>query len=92
MLKLAETEIAFVMVRVHVGDEPEQLPDQFAKELPVLGVAESVTFVPLLKLAVQLEPQLIPGGLLVIVPPGVEETVNGKVAGDGVGLGPELVF
>ncbi|HYW04914.1 MAG TPA: hypothetical protein VFA86_13330 [Gammaproteobacteria bacterium] len=48
---------------------PEQSPVQFAKEYPLDGFAVRVTDVPLANVALQLVPQSIPDGLLVIVPP-----------------------
>ena len=47
---------------------PVQAPDQPAKVEPVAGAAVRVTDAPLLKLALQVDPQLIPAGLLVMVP------------------------
>ena len=47
---------------------PLQAPDHPAKVDPEAGVAVSVTEVPLLKSAVQVAPQLIPEGALVMVP------------------------
>lgn len=44
-------------------------PDHPAKVEPVAGVAARVTEVPPLNMALQAEPQLIPEGLLVTVPP-----------------------
>src|SRR5437588_3703878 len=74
-LKVAAVEVAALNVRLQ-GPVPEQAPDQPANTLPALGVAVSVTVVPLLKLAVQVEPQLMPAGLLVTAPGPVLETVN----------------
>ena len=72
------------MVTVHV--EPLQDPLQFAKELPVPGVAVSVTTVPEVKAVLQVLPQLIPVGLLVTVPEPDFATVNTYI-GIGVGVG-----
>src|SRR5947209_1114672 len=47
---------------------PVQAPVHPVKVEPVVGVAVSVTWVPLLKFALQVAPQLIPAGLLVTVP------------------------
>jgi hypothetical protein len=47
---------------------PLHAPDQLANVDPVLGVAVSVTGVPMVKLALHVVPQLIPEGLLVMVP------------------------
>ena len=50
---------------------PEQAPDQPLKSEFAFGFAVSVTDVPLAKFALHAEPQLIPEGLLVTVPPPV---------------------
>ncbi len=50
--------------------DPVQAPLQPPKFQP-LGVAVSVTGVPIAKLALQVEPQLIPDGELVTRPPGL---------------------
>jgi hypothetical protein len=47
---------------------PVQAPDQPANVELLFGAAVSVSMVPLVKLALQVAPQLIPAGLLVIVP------------------------
>jgi len=47
---------------------PVQAPDHPANVELLLGAAESVTMVPLVKLALHIAPQLIPAGLLMIVP------------------------
>ena len=47
---------------------PVQAPDQPANVELAFGTAVSVTIVPLVKLALHIAPQLIPAGLLVIVP------------------------
>ena len=45
-----------------------QAPDQPPKEEVALAAADKVTAVPLGKLAVHVDPQLMPAGLLVTVP------------------------
>jgi len=55
------------MAKVQVPT-PVQLPLQPVKADPTTGLAVSVTLALLEKLAVQEVPQLIPAGLLVIVP------------------------
>jgi hypothetical protein len=55
------------MVTVQVP-VPLQSPDHPTNVDPAAGVAVRVTEVPLLKIALHTEPQLIPGGLLVTVP------------------------
>ena len=87
-VKLADVEVALVKDRLHVP-VPEQAPDQPANTLPAAGVADNVTVVPLLKVAVQVEPQLIPAGLLVMVPDPILDTVNCTEVGVGGGVGAE---
>jgi hypothetical protein len=50
---------------------PEQAPDQPLKTELTFGFAVSVTDVPLANFALHAEPQFIPEGLLVTVPPPV---------------------
>ena len=52
---------------MHV-DVPLQAPDQPANVEPDAAVAVSLTDVPLANLALQVDPQLMPDGLLVTVP------------------------
>jgi len=59
-------------VPAHGADHPVKF------EVP-LGVAVSVTTVPDAKLAVQVEPQLIPAGLLITVPPPDPDLVTVRV-------------
>ena len=67
---------------------PVQAPDQPANVELAFGAAVSVTIVPLVKLALHIAPQLIPEGLLVIVPAPVPElwTVSWKEVGGGGAL------
>ena len=76
--KAAATEVAPFTATVQTAAVPEHAPDQPANEFPLTGVAVSVTDVPVLKLAVQVCPQLIPEGELLMVPPGepVTETLS----------------
>jgi hypothetical protein len=53
---------------VHEVAVPLQAPDHFANLEPDLAVAVSFTAVPLLKFALHVVMQLMPAGLLVIVP------------------------
>jgi len=79
-LKVAVTDLAALMVTVHVP-VPLQAPLQPANVEPEAAAAVRVTEVPLLKFAVQVLGQLMPLGLLVTVPLPVPAsvTVNAKV-------------
>ena len=66
-VNVAVADVASFKSRVHV-DVPLQAPDHFANLEPALAVAVSLTDVPAAKLALHVVPQLIPEGLLVIVP------------------------
>ena len=76
-MKVAVTEAFAVSVRLHVP-VPVHAPDQPANVEVPLGAAESVTAVPLAKVVLHVDPQLMPAGLLVIVPAPVPAfcTVN----------------
>src|SRR3954453_19364138 len=67
---------------------PLQAPDQPAKAEVGLAVADKVTAVPLGKLAVHVDPQLMPAGLLVMVPAPLPAlwTVNWKFTSGGAAL------
>ena len=73
---MAVADFAVVMLTVQVVAVPVQAPDQPVKLEPAAGAAVSVTDVPLLKLAEQVLPQLIPAGLLVTVPVPVPARVR----------------
>jgi len=73
---VAVADFAVVMLTVQVVAVPVQAPDQPVKLEPAAGAAVSVTDVPLLKLAEQVLPQLIPAGLLVTVPVPVPARVR----------------
>src|SRR5213076_214342 len=80
-VKVAVTVVAAERVTVQ-APVPEQLPPlQPVKVEPAAGVAVSVTAVPLVKLAEQVAPQLMPAGELVTVPLPVPTslTVSAKV-------------
>ena len=66
-MNVAVTEVALVNVTLQVL-VPVQAPDQPANVELAFAAAVSVTVVPLGKLALHVAPQLIPAGLLVIVP------------------------
>jgi hypothetical protein len=66
-VNVAVTERAWVIVTVQVP-VPVQAPLQPVKVEPVDAVAVRVTLVPLVKVALQVAPQLTPVGLEVTVP------------------------
>ena len=72
----------FVSVNWQVG--PVQAPLNPEKVAPDRGLGVKLTLVPLLNVAVQVEGQLIPAGLLVTVPEPVTVTV--KVTGCAVNV------
>lgn len=67
-------------VTTQVSTPLQPLPFHPAKLNPLVGVAMSVTWVPMAKLAVQLDGQLIPLGLLVTVPVPAPEVVTVRTA------------
>src|SRR5437016_2584324 len=67
-VKVAVTVVAPETVTTHVPVPEHPPPLQPVKVEPAAGVAVSVTAVPLVKLAEQVTPQLIPTGALVTVP------------------------
>ena len=66
-VKVAVTAALPVNVTLQVP-VPAQAPDQPANVEVAFGTAVSVTMVPLVKLALHIAPQLMPAGLLMIVP------------------------
>jgi len=68
VLKFAITEVFCISVTLHTP-VPLHPPDHPAKNEFAAGDALSATWVPLEKLAVQAWPQLMPAGLLLMVPP-----------------------
>ena len=66
-MNVAVADVAAFTSTVHV-DLPLQAPDHPANLAPDTGVAVSLTDVPLGKLALHVNPHLMPEGLLVIVP------------------------
>src|SRR5207247_1428873 len=67
-VKVAVTVVAAESVTTHVPAPEQPPPLQPVKVEPAAGVAVNVTAVPLVKLAEQVRPQLIPTGALVTVP------------------------
>src|SRR2546422_8018414 len=88
MENVAVTERLSFIVTVHVVAVPLQAPLQPLNRAWVPGIAVSVTDVPTLKLAEQLDPQVIPAGLLVTAPPAEprEVTVNVTEIGANVAV------
>lgn len=68
-----------------------QLLDQPAKTEPEEGVAVKVTTVPLLRVFVQVVPQVIPEGLLVTVPKPERATVSVYVVVIGLNTAVQLM-
>jgi len=66
-VNVAVTEVSLVNDTLQ-APVPLQAPDQPANVELAVGAAVSVTMVPPVKLALHVDPQLIPAGLLVIVP------------------------
>jgi hypothetical protein len=77
-VKLAPTVCAWVIVTVQGLAVPVQAPDQPLNVEPAVAAAVKVTLAFLVKLALQVAPQLIPAGELVTVPLPVPDllTVN----------------
>lgn len=69
-VNVAVTEVSAVRVTLQ-APVPVQPPDQPANVEVAFGAAVSVIAVALVKLALQVAPQLIPAGPLVMVPPPV---------------------
>ncbi len=80
-LKVAVTVVAAEIVATQVPVPVHPPPLQPVKIEPAAGAAASVTAVPVVKLAEQVTPQVIPAGVLVTVPMPVPalETVRTKV-------------
>ena len=73
--KFAVTETGPPKVTLHVP-VPLQVPPHPEKVMPESGVAVKVTCVLLANVAVQVDPQLMPDGLLVTVPVPVPAKVT----------------
>ena len=80
-MKVAVTVVAAETVTTHDPVPEHPPPLQPVKVEPAAGAAVSVTAVPLVKLAEQVAPQVMPAGALVMVPVPVPtlETVSVKV-------------
>src|SRR5437773_2486977 len=68
-VKVAVTVVAALRVTVQAPGPEQPPPLQPLKVEPAAGAAVSVTAVPLVKLAVQVAPQVTPAGALVTAPP-----------------------
>src|SRR5439155_724963 len=78
-VNVAVTVVAAETVTVHVPVPEQPPPVQPVKVEPAAGAAVSVTAVPLVKLAEQVAPQLMPVGELVTVPLPVPDGVTVSV-------------
>ena len=78
-LKVAPTFVDALTTTAQVLDEPLHAPDQPTNESPDAGAAVRTTLVPLSKSVVHCDPQLIPAGLLVMVPEPFFATLSGYV-------------
>src|SRR5437016_1732301 len=67
-VKVAVTVVAALRVTVQAPGPEQPPPLQPVKVEPVVGTAVSVTAVPLVKLAAQVAPQMMPAGALVTAP------------------------
>ena len=85
-LKVAMTDCAPLITTVQLLVPVQPPPLHPANAKPLAGTADSVTLVPLLKLAVQLAGQLIPPRLLVTVPEPATLTVSEKVTTPNVAV------
>lgn len=79
LLKVAVTEEFALRVRTH-EPVPLHAPDQPAKVIPVVGVAVSVTTVPVVNVALHIAPQSMPLGLLLTVPVPVPARTTVRVS------------
>ena len=84
-MNVAVTDVAAVGERMHV-DVPLQAPDQPANVEPEAAVAVSVTCVPLGKVSLHVDPQLMPVGALVTVPVPLPASTTVSWTGGGVAV------
>ena len=73
--KIAPTAVSLSNVKLH-GAVPEHDPVHPVKLEPLLGFAVNVTDVPVAKVALHVDPQLMPAGALVTVPVPLPESVT----------------
>ena len=78
-MKVAVTVVAAESVTVQLPVPEQPPPLQPVKVEPAAGAAVSVTAVPLVKLAAQVAPQVIPAGELLTVPLPVPAGVTVRV-------------
>ena len=76
--KLPATLVFAFSVTEQLAAIPPQAPLQPANAQATSGAALNVTWVPAAKLALQAEPQSIPGGELVTLPPGLPITETAR--------------
>ena len=82
-MNVAVTDVAAFKLTLHLA-VPLHAPDHFANVEPDLGVAVSVTAVPVVNVALHVDVQLMPAGLLATVPapPPACATVSLTVAAE----------
>jgi hypothetical protein len=81
VVKIADTLVFAFNVTEQLLASPLHAPPQLARPQAVAGVAVSVTVVPAPKLALQVEPQSMPDGELVTLPPGLPMTDTERAYG-----------
>jgi 3D (Asp-Asp-Asp) domain-containing protein len=82
--KVATTDCCELPIEILQGPPPEQAPVQPANTELLSAAAVRVIVVPVLKFAEQVDPQVIPAGTLVTVPPPVPASVTFTGKADGV--------
>src|ERR1700730_11972716 len=91
VVKAADTLAFAFSVTLQPAMTP-QAPPQPARPQAGAGVAVSVTWAPLLKFALQVEPQSIPAGELVTLPPRLPITETDRVEGGVAKLAETLMW